>query len=223
MKINCAIFDMDGTLVDSLAFWDSFWNDFGFVYMHEDNFVPDDDVNKHIRTMIYTESIKYIREYYKLSASEDELMEFATKELADFYTNVAKTRKGAVELLEWFKAQGIKMCVASATDLKYVKIAIDSCGLAKYFDAVLSCSDIGRGKEHPDIFLKAAEMIGGNVSDTCVFEDSCVALETAKQAGFKTVGIYDKHNFGHDRSRAAADIYVDDGISLAWLNDRISK
>ena len=106
------------------------------------------------------------------------------------------------------------MCVASATDKKYLPIALDACGLTSYFDTVLSCAELGVGKDKPDIYLAALAALGTNASETCVFEDSFVALETAKKAGFHTVGIYDENNFGQERLCQASDLYLSKGISL---------
>ena len=217
MEIKGAIFDMDGTLVDSLAFWGEFWHEFGIKYMECDNYFPPEQVNNAIKTMVYSQGVKYIYKACALAVSEAEFVEFSEYMIENFYTTRATVKKGAIELLDYLKSLGIPMCVASATDLKYVKVAIKSTGLEKYFDTVLSCEQVGKGKDSPEIYLAAAKEIGSEISDTCVFEDSCVALETARKAGFKTVGVYDKYNFGHDRLRTAAMLYVDDGQSLATL------
>ena len=217
MKIKGAIFDMDGTLIDSLAFWGEFWREFGIKYMECDNYFPPEQVNNAIKTMVYSQGVKYIHKECALTVSIEEFVEFSEYMIESFYTNRAAVKEGAIELLEHLKALNIPMCVASATDLKYVKVAIRSTGLERYFDTVLSCEQVGKGKDSPDIYFAAAKEIGSEISDTCVFEDSCVALETARKAGFKTVGVYDKHNFGHDRLKEAALLYVDKGQSLSTL------
>ncbi|MBQ9115919.1 MAG: HAD-IA family hydrolase, partial [Clostridia bacterium] len=77
------------------------------------------------------------------------------------------------------------------------------------------------GKDKPDIYIAAQKALGLNTEDICVFEDSYVALETAKKAGFKTVGIYDKYNYGQDKLEAASVIYVNEGKPLSALNGMI--
>lgn len=209
MKIKGAIFDMDGTLVDSLAFWGEFWREFGIRYMGKDGYFPPDEVNNAIKTMVYSQGVKYIYKACALTVSAAEFVEFSEYMIESFYKNKATVKAGAVELLEHLKMLGVPMCVASATDLKYVKVAIRSTGLEGYFDNVLSCEQVGKGKDSPEIYYEAAKVLGTEIADTCVFEDSCVALETAQRAGFKTVGVYDKHNFGHDRLKKASQLYVD--------------
>ena len=88
------------------------------------------------------------------------------------------------------------------------------------FDFVISCVDIGSGKDKPDIYLAALERFGSSLEQTCVFEDSFVALETAKRAGFITVGIHDNGNYDHDKLMAASDYYLADGMTF---NDLICK
>jgi HAD superfamily hydrolase (TIGR01509 family) len=217
MKIKGAIFDMDGTLVDSLFFWPHFWRRLGETYMNKENFTPDEEVDKNIRTMIYVDAMKYIKEYYHIDADIKDFMTFGTNSLADFYTHEAAVKEGAVALLEHLKRQNARICLASATDIQYVKLALTHFDLMKYFDCVISCSEIGVGKDRPDIYLLAAKKLSLDPSELCVFEDSFVALETAKQAGFLTVGIFDKYAFAQDRLRAASDFYLGEGQGLDAL------
>ena len=78
------------------------------------------------------------------------------------------------------------------------------------------------GKDKPDIYLLAQNELGLDISDICVFEDSYVAIETAGKAGFKTVGIYDKFNYGQDRLEASSDIYISESDSIAALVKQVN-
>ena len=223
MQINGAIFDMDGTLVDSLSFWGFMWHEVGKKYLGVDDFTPDEAVDKRVRTMIYNDAMAWVKEIYNIPGETEDFINFTLDGVEDFYRNVAMPKEGAVELLEYLTASGIKICLASATEMKYINIALEAHGLRKYFDAVLSCDDIGIGKDKPDIYILAAEALGEECAELCVVEDSFVALETAKAAGFKTVGVYDKYNFEQGRLKAAADIYLGEGSSLAELRKIFSQ
>ena len=111
--------------------------------------------------------------------------------------------------------------MASATSLEYVKTALTHHGLIDHFDSLHSCAEVGAGKDKPDVYLKAISALGLSPSDVCVFEDSYVAIETAKSIGCKTVGLYDRYNFGQDRLRASSDIYMSKGEDLSILIDKI--
>lgn len=221
MKIQGAIFDMDGTLLDSLIFWDHFWQRIGEVYMNATNFKADEEVDKKVRTMIFVDAMAYVKEYYKISEPIDEFIRFASNGIIDFYQKVAHPKRGAKELLAFLKQNGAKLCLASATEMSKITWALECHDLLKYFDIVLSCADLGVGKDRPDIYLKAMELMELPRHEICVFEDSYVALETAKKAGFQTVGIYDQYNFEQERLKNASDIYLDKAQTFEDLTDLI--
>ena len=152
-----------------------------------------------------------------LPNSGEEFDEFAAAYVNRFYGTVVTPKAGAKELLSALRERGVRICLASATDRRYLSVALESCGLAEFFtpETILSCSDIGVGKERPDVFLAAAKVMGTPLSETAVFEDSALALETAKGAGFITVGVYDAHQLSQERLRASSDVYLDEGKTLA--------
>ncbi len=220
MKFKGAIFDMDGTIIDSLMFWDSLWKSIGETYMNDASFKPSDEVNKKVRTMIYTDAMAYFKECYNIPESTENFVRFTSEGLNDFYKNTAKAKDGAKELLSYLKKQNITLCLASASAMPQVKYVLQYHGLLEYFDFVLSCADIGVGKERPDIYLLAKDRMGFEPGEICVFEDSFVALETAKNAGFQTVGVYDQYSPGQERLKNAADVYLDKTQTLkAFLTE----
>ena len=214
MKIKGAIFDMDGTLVDSLFWWEKFWRDLGKKFLDKESFAPPQELDLKVRTMIFTEAMAYVKDALSIEASAEEVVSFAAQNLADFYRYTVKAKTGVYALLDGLSAMGVKLALASATDMKYLKIALEACHLEKYFDTVLSCADLGVGKDKPDIYLLSLEELGLSASECAVFEDSYVALETAKGIGCHTVGIFDQNNFGQDRLAAASEIYLGEGTPL---------
>lgn len=217
MKLQGAIFDMDGTLVDSLSFWDCFWKDMGERYFGDPDFSIDAaHFDAHVRPMIFSHAISYLHGYLKVPCSAEEFNDFAAAYVHRFYTTVVTAKPGARELLSALRERGVHICLASATDRCYLNIALESCGLAEFFtsETVISCSDVGVGKERPDVFLAAAKVMGTPVEGTAVFEDSAPALETAKRAGFATVGVFEARQSAQERLRAASDIYLGEGTTL---------
>lgn len=216
VDFKLAIFDMDGTLVDSLIFWDWFWKKCGKEFLNDENFRPATEDDKAARTMLFVDSMSMIHNKYSISDSPRELYEYGNKAVAEFYSKVL-LKKGVLEYLEYLKSKNIRMCVASATESEFIKSVLKQCGIENYFEAVFSCADIGKGKDQPDIYLKALEYFGIEPNDACVFEDSLLAIETATKIGVKTVGIYDKYNFGHEKMKKIATEYISENEDFTKL------
>ncbi len=216
-KIKGAIFDMDGTLINSLIVWDMLWEDMGKKYLGREGFRPTKEDDKAVRTLIAVDALDLIHKNYGIGDSTEELNSFWDEYVTKFYAETVEIKDGVYEFLDELKSRDVKMCLASATDKKLLMVAIEKLGLGKYFSELLSCGDIGKGKEEPDIFLLAKEHLGTTLEETCVFEDSCVAIKTANKAGFKTVAIYDPFNYGQEEMKAVADEYIEKGETLLKL------
>lgn len=217
MDIKAAIFDMDGTLIDSLIFWDFLWSSFGERFLNDRSFRPGTEDDKKVRTLILADAMELIHNNYGLGNSGEELLQLANSALDDFYANRVEMKSGAREFLDYCLDHGTKMCIASATASEFIDVAVKRCDIGKYFLKIFSCGSIGKGKEEPDIFLQAREFLGTEVKDTWVFEDSLVAIKTAAAIGMPIVGIYDANNFGQDEIKEIATEYINDGESLLKL------
>lgn len=211
MDIKAAIFDMDGTLIDSLGVWEIIWEELGLRLGKGAGFRPSKEDDRAIRTMLLRDGMEMIHRNYNLGESGEQAHSIAVEITERFYREQVTLKSGAREYLGFLKAKGVPMCVASATAPNLIKHAAEHCGLYDYIDMFVSCADVGKGKEEPDVFLYALQKLGTKLEETCVFEDSAVALTTAKKAGFLTVGIYDCHTFDHDKLEKASDIYIDKG------------
>lgn len=214
MEMKAAIFDMDGTLVDSMFLWDVLWEALGERYLGDKSFKPTDADSKTMRTLTLKDAMELVHSRYQIGESGEVLLQIANELIQDFYATQVKLKPGVRDFLEYCKANGVKMCVASATALELVSVAMNHCGISDCFLKIFSCAELGKGKEEPDIFLHAAAFLGEDIRETWVFEDSLTAIETATKIGMPTVGIYDRYNYGHDRMRAIATEYIAPGETL---------
>ena len=217
MNIKAAIFDMDGTLIDSLMFWDFYWSNLGKKYFNDASFKPHPEDAKKVRTLTIEGSTELICNSYSTGGSYEELLSFGRNCVVNFYLNDIKLKDGVIEFLDYCLDNDIKMCIASATELAHLEIAIERFKIGKYFSKVISCGDLGKGKEEPDVFLAALEFLGTEIDETWVFEDSLVAIETAAKIGLPTVAVYDKLGFGQERMKEIATEYIGPGETLKKL------
>ncbi len=217
MKISGAIFDMDGTLINSLHFWDEYFSQIGQKYLSDPNFTPDYQTLRRMRSLTIGDGQRLLYERYGFGADSEELVHFAYEKCEYFYRNLVTVKDGVIEFLDFLKENQVPMCIASATERRLLEITVERFGFDYYFPTVVSCSDVGYGKERPDVFLRAREILGSSLDSTFVFEDSIVAIETSVKAGFGTVGIYDKRGIEHDKMEKISSFYIGDGHSMAEL------
>lgn len=217
VDIKAAIFDMDGTLVDSLMMWDVLWSEFGKRFLGDEGFRPNEMDDKKVRTLTLKDAMQLMHDNYKIGNSGEELLEVANNLLVEFYSERVQLKEGVKFFLDVCYKNGTKMCIASATEPELIQLALKHCDIEKYFLRVFSCAELGVGKEKPDVFLLAQEFLGTGNNETWVFEDSLVAIETATKIGFQTVGIFDRYNFGQEQIKAIATRYIAEGENLTAL------
>lgn len=215
--MKAAIFDMDGTVIDSLGLWDVMWKVFGDTFLDGKKFVPDPVTEKAIRTMTLPAAMDLMHEACHLGNSGAEVFEVAERTFRNYYSTTVTLKKGLREYLQYCKEQKIRTVIASATAPELIEVALEHCGVRDCFEGIFSCSMVGKGKEAPDIFLYTQKWLGTETEETWVFEDSFVALETAQRIGMPTVGVYDKYNPWQDAVKNASTIYLGPDMSFADL------
>jgi len=216
LKIKGIIFDMDGTLIDSLMLWDILWKKIGLKYFNDETFLPSQSDMLAVRTCTLEAAMQLIHENYKIGKSAKEVLLFANSVIEDFYTNEVKLKDGVLDFLKYAKEKNVKMCIASATAPDLINLALEHCNIKEYFIKVFSCAEFNVGKEKPFIFEKALQYLETPITETWVFEDSPLPLKVVKQIGLSTVGIYDKYNDA-DTVKANCDIYISSAKELREL------
>ncbi|MGN0612785.1 MAG: HAD family hydrolase [Porcipelethomonas sp.] len=190
MKFKGIIFDLDGTLLDSMSVWENVDRDF----LEENNVPYTPDVSDAVKKMTIFQSAEYFKTRFDLNHSCEYIINRIEEMVSEQYCNHIPLKKGVYETIVKLHRWGIKMCVATATYNSLVNAALKRLGISDMFEFVLTCSDVGSGKDSPEIFLTAAEKLGCKVSETLVAEDSLHCIETAVKAGFFTIGVYDPIN-----------------------------
>ncbi len=201
-----AIFDVDGTLLDSMSIWDTIGSD----YLRSIGYEPRENLNEVFKNMSLLQAAEYYRREYGVTRSAGEIMDGVNAMLERFYRHEAPLKPGAAELVERLRRKGVRLCIATATDRFLVEAALERCGILSYFEKIFTCSEVGRGKDEPMIFEAALDFLGTEKSKTLVFDDALYAVRTAKGAGFPVAAVYDSHEKAQAEIRALADLYLED-------------
>lgn len=189
MKLTGAIFDLDGTLLDSMPYWASV----GLRFLQERNIVVSDveELSLRLKTMTLREAAIFFQKEYQVHDSVEEICRQIDHMIEDDYLYRAPLKDGVRNMLERLHKQGIHMCVASATSHTLVEAALRRVGVLKYFQFIVTCGDLNTSKNQPYIFDECARRLGTDKTTTGVFEDSLHCVRTASRAGYPVIGVYD--------------------------------
>ena len=203
-KVRACIFDVDGTLLDSMSVWD----DIGERYLMSLGISAREGLHDVLNTMSLEQGAAYLKEEYQIDKPISQIVKEVLKIVSDFYRFEAPLKSGVKETLECLKLSGIRMVIATSGDKELVEAAMERNGVSQYFERIYTCTEVGAGKDEPKIYLEAAKFLQTNPEKIAVFEDAVHAAETAKTAGFVVVGVYDASNEENlSRMKEVCDYY----------------
>ncbi len=204
--IKGAVFDADGTLIDSMPMWMNFAS--GTV--RSAGIEPEERLDYKIRYFNLHQTFEYLSKQYPALGTPEDVEKLCMERTANFYRNEVKLKPGVAELLATLHASGVKMHIATATFRSLIVPALENLGVYSMFDGIITCAEVGAGKDKPDVFLAAEKNLGVDRDDIWVFEDAMHAMTTAKNCGYKVCGVYDATEADHvEEIKAICDIYVD--------------
>lgn len=204
-NIAAVIFDMDGTLIDSLGVW----ADSDRIFAEELGLSYDAKISAAMKKMHYVSACEYLKEYYALDMSAEEIGARIMEIVREKYLHEIPLKPCVLDVMRALRSRGVRMCVATSNDKSLAEGALKNLGIYDMLEFVITSDEVGVGKESPLIFTRAAEMMCTAPQNTAVFEDSVHAAESAAAAGFFTVGIYDgKYNNEFEEMKRTADITI---------------
>lgn len=215
LRFSGAIFDMDGTLTDTMPLWQNT----GERFLAARGLALPDGVLEELKPLSMIQTACYLRERFSLPDTEQAIVNELNALVEKGYYETAPVKRDIRPFLEKLRKAGVAMCVATATDRHLAEALLRRTGLWGYFQFLLTCTEAGAGKDTPAIFERALEKLGTAKEDTIVFEDALHAVQTAKNAGFQVVAIQDDSCREEAAEiRKTADRYIQqyEEVTLAW-------
>ena len=203
--IRGVIFDLDGTVIDSMKIW----TEIDIEYLKRHGHELPDDLQSSLEGKSFEETAQYFKERFGIKDSLDVIMNEWNEMAYEFYSERVSTKGMVTELIEEFSKRGIPMALATSNSRVLAEAALKGHGLDRYISIVVTSSEVGKGKPNPDVFLKAAELIGIEPKSCVVFEDTYPGILGAKNAGMMAIGIYDEVSASVEEIKRDADHYIE--------------
>lgn len=201
--IDAVIFDLDGTLLNSLGAWEHS----GSNFVRTQGVEPSGTLDDELVPLSLLDGAKLLKDRYQLPQSPEEILALTLRPIQAHYANDILPLPGVPETLARLKAQGVKMAVATASDRKLAEVSLKRLGLLDYFEFIITCDEAGGGKSSPKVYEEALLRLGTPKARTLVAEDALHALQTAQAAGFPTAAIEEEHSAGQRAAKKQAATY----------------
>lgn len=208
------IFDLDGTLVDSMGVW----KEIDIEYLAEYNQTLPDDLQRCIEGMCFKDTAIYMKERFSIPDDVDTIMA-RWNQMAEYkYANEVSLKPGAINLLEYAKSHGLKLGIATSNSRHLMDALAKAKGIGDYFDVILTGCETLKSKPDPDIYLTAARLLDVNPKDCLVFEDIVAGIMAGKNAGMTVCAVEDQYSaYQREDKIKLSDYYIQSYFDLSFL------
>ena len=185
--IKAAIFDLDGTLVDSM--W--VWAQIDIDYLKQKGYSMPENLRSEIVHLSFSQTAIYFKEKFNLDDSIEKILKDWHDMAFNHYSNNVKLKLGVKDFLNSLKSLKIKIALATSNSIPLLEACLKNNGIYDYFDSITTTDEVSNGKDCPDVYLLAADKLGINPKDCLVFEDILPAIQGAKAANMKVIAVKD--------------------------------
>ena len=211
------LFDLDGTLVDSM--W--IWRDIDIEYLGRFGIQLPEDLQSCIEGMSFSETAQYFKARFSIPDTLEQMKDDWNRMAWDKYLHEVGLKAGVREFLAYYRSRGVKMAIATSNSRELVTAVVEAHGLTGFFDTIVTGCDVAHGKPSPDIYLEAAARLGVGPGECLVFEDIVPGIQAGRNAGMTVVAVEDAYSLYQERQkRELADIYIADYTEFFTETDR---
>lgn len=204
-NIDALLFDMDGTLIDSMGVW----KEIDIEYLHRYGYELPDDLQKCLEGLCFHDTAVYMKKRFNIPDDVETIKETWNEMALYKYTHSVKVKEGVLELLKFAKENGMKLAIATSNSRLLTTALLKEKKLEEYFDYVLTGCDSLKSKPDPEIYLTVAEKLNVNPQNCLVFEDVVAGIMAGKNANMKVVGVDDSYSkYCESEKRKLSDYYI---------------
>ncbi|MBR1529781.1 MAG: HAD family phosphatase [Oscillospiraceae bacterium] len=217
LNIKAAVLDMDGTLIDSMGIWHQIDKDF----FAEHNLTPPEGISNQVNKMTMEEWADFFTHNFNINMTGKQVIRRIGEMAYAYYAEKIPLKPYVIEFLDFLDSRNIRYGIATATYKKSAIAALKRLGIFDRMQFILTAEEVPSSKKTPEMFLKAAEILGSQTENTLVVEDSLHCLETAVKAGFPTIAVHDNSvpMQEQEKIKSLAGLY---GLDLKEILEKIN-
>ncbi len=210
-NIEAVLFDLDGSLVDSM--W--IWQEIDVEYLHKFGIEFPEKLQTEIEGMSFTETALYFKEKFQIPDSLEQIKSDWTRMAWNKYTYQVPLKKGALEFITYCHENNIRLGIATSNSRELVENVIHVLGIRDYFDSIVTGCDVEKGKPSPDIYLETAKRCHTAPDKCLVFEDIVPGILAGKAAGMKVCAVDDDYSSRQkEEKKKLSDYFITDYFDI---------